>query len=82
MVVAVPAYIFLHRSRYGRYLFAIGSNAEAARLSGVNVTRMIYIAYILSAVCAAFVGILLASRIGIGNATRRRAGSCKPLLPR
>ena len=32
VVVAVPAYIFLHRSRYGRYLFAIGSNTEAARL--------------------------------------------------
>jgi ribose transport system permease protein len=38
VVVAVPAYIFLHRSRYGRYLFAIGSNTEAARLSGVNTT--------------------------------------------
>ena len=36
----------------------------------VNTTRMIYIAYILSAVCASFVGILLASRIGIGNATK------------
>ena len=69
-VVAIPAYIFLHQSRFGRYLFAIGSNMEAARLSGVNTTRMIYIAYILSAVCASFVGILLASRIGIGNATQ------------
>ncbi|MGB9275734.1 MAG: ABC transporter permease, partial [Terrimicrobiaceae bacterium] len=47
IVVAVPAYIFLHQSRFGRYLFAIGSNMEAARLSGVNTTRMIYIAYIL-----------------------------------
>jgi ribose transport system permease protein len=69
-VVAIPAYVFLHQSRFGRYLFAIGSNMEAARLSGVNTTRMIYIAYILSAVCASFVGILLASRIGIGNATQ------------
>src|ERR1700720_2269903 len=70
VVVAVPGYIFLHHSRYGRYLFAIGSNTEAARLSGVNTVRMIYIAYILSALCAAFVGILLAARIGIGNATQ------------
>src|SRR6195256_726472 len=68
--VAVPGYIFLHPSRFGRYLFAIGSNTEAARLSGVNTVRMIYIAYILSALCAAFVGILLAARIGIGNATQ------------
>jgi len=70
VVVAVPGYIFLHQTRFGRYLFAIGSNTEAARLSGVNTTRMLYIAYTLSAVCAAFVGILLAARIGIGNATQ------------
>ncbi|QRM53657.1 ABC transporter permease [Sinorhizobium sp. BG8] len=70
IVVAVPAYIYLHLSRWGRYLFAVGSNSEAARLSGVNVNRTIYTAYILSATCAAFVGILLASRIGIGNATQ------------
>ncbi len=70
LVVAIPGYIFLHHSRFGRYLFAIGSNTEAARLSGVNTVRMIYIAYILSGLCAAFVGILLAARIGIGNATQ------------
>ncbi|HTO30739.1 MAG TPA: ABC transporter permease [Pararhizobium sp.] len=70
LVVAVPAYVFLHLSRWGRYLFAVGSNSEAARLSGVNVNRTIYLAYILSSTCAAFVGLLLASRIGIGNATQ------------
>jgi ribose transport system permease protein len=70
VVIAVPGYIFLHQTRFGRYLFAIGSNTEAARLSGVNTTRMLYIAYTLSAFCAAFVGILLATRIGIGNATQ------------
>ncbi len=69
ILVAVPAYIFLHHSRGGRYLFAIGSNAEAARLSGVNVHRMLYVAYTLSAVLAAFAGILTTSRISIGNAT-------------
>jgi ribose transport system permease protein len=69
ILVAVPAYVFLHLSRWGRYLFAIGSNAEAARLSGVNVARMLYLAYMLSALLAAFAGILTTSRIGIGNAT-------------
>ena len=43
---------------------------EAARLSGVNVKYITYIAYILSSFCAAFVGILLAMRIGIGNPTQ------------
>jgi ribose transport system permease protein len=70
ILVAVPSYIFLHHSRWGRYLFAVGSNQEAARLSGVNVPRTIYMAYILSGLCAAFVGVLLASRIGIGNPTQ------------
>jgi ribose transport system permease protein len=70
VLVGVPSYIFLHHSRWGRYLFSVGSNAEASRLSGVNVPRTIYMAYILSGLCAAFVGVLLASRIGIGNPTQ------------
>jgi ribose transport system permease protein len=48
----------------------VGSNPEAARLSGVSVPKMIYIAYGLSALCAAFVGIMLAARLGVGNATQ------------
>jgi ribose transport system permease protein len=70
LLVAIPAYVFLHHSRFGRYLFAVGSNMEAARLSGVNTRFMIYVAYVLSAVTAAFVGVLLASRIGIGMGTQ------------
>ncbi|AJD39878.1 ABC transporter permease [Rhizobium mongolense] len=70
ILVAVPSFVFLHLSRWGRYLFAVGSNREAARLSGVRVDGMIYLAYILSATFAAFVGVLLASRIAIGNATQ------------
>lgn len=70
ILVGAPAYIFLHQTRWGRYLFSIGSNMEAARLSGVDTGRMIYIAYILSAFCAAFVGVMLAMRIGTGNATQ------------
>jgi ribose transport system permease protein len=69
ILVAVPSYVFLHLSRWGRYLFAIGSNPEAARLSGVNVHAMLYVAYTLSAAFAAFAGIMTTSRIGIGNAT-------------
>ena len=70
ILVALPSFVFLHMTRFGRYLFAVGSNPEAARLSGVDVPRMIYLAYSLSAICASFVGILLAARIGVGNATQ------------
>jgi ribose transport system permease protein len=69
IAVAVPSYIFLNHTRFGRYLFAIGSNREAARLSGVNVTGMLYLAYVLSATFAAFAGVLTAIRISSGNAT-------------
>lgn len=70
IVVAIPSHIFLQHTRWGRYIFAVGSNPESARLSGVRVRLIIYLAYSLSAVFAAFVGVLLATRIGIGNATQ------------
>ncbi len=69
IAVAVPCWLLLHHSRWGRYLYAVGSNAEAARLSGVRVNRVIYLAYAVSALLAALVGVLTASRIGIGVAT-------------
>jgi len=67
LVVAAPLYVLLTKYPWGRYLLVIGSNKEAALLSGVNVAAMIYLAYIISAFCAAIVGVLLAMRIGIGN---------------
>jgi ribose transport system permease protein len=70
ILVAIPAYIFLSHTRWGRYIFAVGSNQESARLSGVRVHFIIYVAYSLSGFFAAFVGVLLATRIGIGNATQ------------
>ena len=70
ILVAIPSYVFLNHTRWGRYIFAVGSNPESARLSGVRVQFVIYVAYSLSALFAAFVGVLLATRIGIGNATQ------------
>jgi ribose transport system permease protein len=70
LLVAAPAFVFLSYTRWGRYIYSVGSNPEAARLSGVRIGLVIYLAYSLSAVLAAFVGVLLATRIGIGNATQ------------
>jgi ribose transport system permease protein len=67
IVVAAPLHVLLTEYRWGRYLLVIGGNKEAAVLSGINVAAMLYLAYIISGFCAAFVGILLAMRIGIGN---------------
>jgi ribose transport system permease protein len=68
IAVAIPAYVLLHRTRFGRYIYATGSNREATRLSGVNVSRVIYLVYIISATLAALAGILTASRIGVAIA--------------
>ena len=79
----MPAYIFLHHSRWGRYLFAVGSNAEAARLSGVNVQRTIYMAYI----AVGAVRGLRRRAAGLAHRHRQRrrrpkAGSCRRSPPR
>jgi D-xylose transport system permease protein len=53
----------------GRRLYAVGGNAEAARLAGINVTRYKLIAFILSSSAAGFAGVLFASRLRSINPT-------------
>src|SRR6202043_2013733 len=53
-------WVVLHRSVYGRHLFAVGRNEEAARYSGVNSQRIIASAYIVSGALAGTAGLLLA----------------------
>jgi ribose transport system permease protein len=60
LVVAAIMFIVLHRSVYGRYLFAVGRNEEAAKFSGINTNLVIGSAYALSMLLAAISGIILA----------------------
>jgi len=60
VAVAVIMWVVLHRSVYGRYLFAVGRNEEAARYSGINSRRVIASAYVISGFLAAVAAILLA----------------------
>jgi len=60
IVVSVVMYVVLHRSVYGRYLFAVGRNEEAAKFSGINTNLVIGSAYALSMLLAAISGIILA----------------------
>ena len=64
VVVVALVHIFLNYTKYGRYLYVVGGNKEAARLSGIPVDRYRALAYLLSAVLATISGIMLASRIG------------------
>lgn len=58
------AFLFLTYSKHGRYMYAVGANPEAARLSGINVQKYRTLAYILSAALAAIGGILIGARVG------------------
>jgi ribose/xylose/arabinose/galactoside ABC-type transport system permease subunit len=58
MMVAFLAGVFLNQTIFGRYLFALGRNEEAARFSGINTDRMIILAYMICAGCAGLGGIL------------------------
>ena len=59
-VVAALAWVLLHRSVYGRHLFAVGHNVEATRYSGVQTRAVIAWAYVLSGILAAVSAILIA----------------------
>src|SRR5512135_1043808 len=58
---------FLSRTTAGRAIVAIGGNEEAVRLAGINVRGHILLAYVISGLCAAIAGVLLASRLGIAQ---------------
>jgi ribose transport system permease protein len=58
--IGVIMWIAVHRSVYGRYLFAVGRNEEATRYSGVNAKRVVASAYVLCMLLAGIAGILLA----------------------
>jgi len=67
VVVFVVAYIVLSFTRFGRYVYAIGGNAEAARLAGIPVKRIVTQVYVISGALSAVSGILLASRMNSGQ---------------
>jgi ribose transport system permease protein len=60
LVIGFIMWIVLHRSVYGRYLYAVGRNEEAARFSGINTSLVIASSYVVSALLAGFGAILLA----------------------
>jgi len=59
--------IALHRTTYGRNLFAVGGNPEAARLSGLPVDRVVIIAFTISGASAALAGCMIASTLATGQ---------------
>lgn len=57
----------LSKTRSGRYIYALGSNIEASRLSGVNVVSTTTYAYIVSSICSCAVGLIICATSGMGT---------------
>jgi len=60
-------FFLLSKTRMGRHIYAIGSNLDAAKLSGVNAPATTAKAYLVSAFCAGVVGLILCAQAGMGN---------------
>jgi ribose transport system permease protein len=63
----IAGYLVLTRTRFGRHVYAVGGNEEAARLSGINVKRVKLYVYMLSGACAGLTAMVLAARLGSGD---------------
>ncbi|WP_291742477.1 ABC transporter permease [Bauldia sp.] len=70
IVVVVLVWVLLEQTTFGRRLYAIGGNREAARLAGVRVRRLRLIAFALTGFGAAAAGLMYASRVASANPTQ------------
>jgi len=72
-VIAVIAFVLAHvvltRTRFGRYVYAMGSNEEAAVLSGINVANYKMLVYVASGLFAGLAGVILTARVISGQPT-------------
>jgi len=66
-ILAIGSFVVLTKTTYGRQLYSTGGNWEAARLSGVNVDRVIILTYIISGFMAALAGLLLTGYLGLSD---------------
>ena len=69
LVLYAAAHVLMSRMKLGRYIYAVGGNREAARLSGVPVRRVLMFAYIASGLLAGVGGVIMASQLKSGSPT-------------
>ena len=67
LVLFVAAWFLLNRTAYGRYIYAVGGNEEAAKASGVNVNRVKVIAFMLCGALSGIAGFAMMSRMNVGQ---------------
>ena len=64
LVLVILVFLFLTYTKHGRYMYAVGDNPEAARLSGINVKKYRALAYFMCTVLATIGGIIIGARVG------------------
>ena len=69
VIFCILGLVILMMTTFGRYVFAIGGNMSAAKLSGVRTQRIQTMVYVFSSICAWMVGLILAARISSGQPT-------------
>jgi ribose transport system permease protein len=69
LVVVALGWLVLNRTTFGRRTFAIGGNAEAARLAGIDVRRHTMLLYVLSGLCCGIAAVMLIARTTTGSST-------------
>ena len=65
--IFVIGWLFLNRTKTGRYIYGLGGNKEAVRLSGVKTVRIETLVYVISALLTGLAGIIMLSRINTGQ---------------
>lgn len=63
IIVAIVAFLLLHMTKFGRYIYAVGGNMNAATASGVNVFLIRTLSFVWMGICSAISGVILTSRI-------------------
>jgi D-xylose transport system permease protein len=66
-IVAIVMYYVANNTRFGRYTYAIGGNAEAARLSGINISSIKFRIFVVMGFLCGVAGVVLASYVGYGT---------------
>ncbi|WP_346355498.1 ABC transporter permease [Azotosporobacter soli] len=69
IIVFAAAYVVLRQTKFGRYVYAIGGNEEAARLSGIHTKKILLSVYSIAGLLAGFSGIIMASRLNSAQPT-------------
>ena len=66
-IIVLIAYVLLQKTTFGRDVYSLGSNAEAARYSAVPVKRTMFLTFVMCSVCAAIAGLLMTARLNAAD---------------